>query len=80
MAPGDKRRGSGRGCIDFLSFPWSILGSPGARADTLAIHAGQAYAAPLDYAPLPKAVVAMVEKTIQGLQVQGKPVSLAAAK
>ena len=45
-----------------------------------AVHAGQAYAAPLDYAPLPKPVVGMVEKTIQGLLVQGKPVSLAAAK
>jgi phosphate transport system substrate-binding protein len=44
-----------------------------------AVHAGQAFAAPLDYAPLPKAVVGMVEKTIRGLTVQGKPVSLAAA-
>jgi len=45
-----------------------------------AIHEGQAVAAPLDYAPLPKAVVSMVEKTVQGLQVQGKPVPLASSK
>jgi hypothetical protein len=42
-----------------------------------AVHAGQAMAIPLDYAPLPKPVVANVEKTIQGLLVQGKPVALA---
>ena len=42
-----------------------------------AIHQGQAMAPPLDYAPLPKPVVSMAEKTIQGLQVQGKPVPLA---
>jgi len=45
-----------------------------------AIHDGQKLAAPLDYAPLPKSVVSMVEKTVQGLQVQGKPVTLAAAQ
>ena len=44
-----------------------------------AVHAGQGFAAPLDYAPLPKPVVAMVEKTIRDLTVQGKPVHLAAA-
>ncbi len=43
-----------------------------------AVHDGQAFAAPLDYAPLPKAVVANVEKTIHGLLVQGKPVQIAA--
>jgi phosphate transport system substrate-binding protein len=42
-----------------------------------ATHDGQALAAPLDYAPLPKAVVAMVEKTLKTLTVQGKPVHLA---
>jgi phosphate transport system substrate-binding protein len=45
-----------------------------------AMHDGQAMAAPLDYAPLPKAVVAMVEKTIQGLTVQGKTVPVASAR
>ena len=45
-----------------------------------AIHDGQKLAAPLDYAPLPKSVVSMVEKTVRGLQVQGKPVTLAAAQ
>jgi len=42
-----------------------------------AVHAGQAMAIPLDYAPLPRPVVANVEKTIQGLLVQGKPVPIA---
>jgi phosphate transport system substrate-binding protein len=45
-----------------------------------AIHDGQATAAPLEYAPLPAAVVKMLEKTVQELTVQGKPVSVAAAK
>jgi len=45
-----------------------------------AVRDGQQLAGPLDYAPLPKSVVALVEKTIQGLQVQGKPVSLASSK
>jgi phosphate transport system substrate-binding protein len=40
-------------------------------------HDGQAVAAPLDYAPLPKSVVAQVEKTLKSLTVQGKPVHLA---
>jgi phosphate transport system substrate-binding protein len=43
-----------------------------------ATHEGQKEAAPLDYAPLPKAVVGMVEKTIKSMTVQGKPVPLAA--
>jgi phosphate transport system substrate-binding protein len=42
-----------------------------------ATHDGQAMAAPLDYAPLPKSVVGMVEKTLKTLTVQGKPVHLA---
>ncbi len=42
-----------------------------------ATHEGQAYAEALDYAPLPKAVVAKVSKTIEGLHVVGKPVRLA---
>jgi phosphate transport system substrate-binding protein len=45
-----------------------------------AIHDGQATAAPLEYAPLPGPVVKMLEKTVQELTVQGKPVSVAAAK
>jgi phosphate transport system substrate-binding protein len=45
-----------------------------------AIHDGQATAAPLEYAPLPAAVVKMLEKTVQELTVQGKPVSVAASK
>lgn len=42
-----------------------------------AIHGGQALATPLDYAPLPAAVVTMVEKTVRGLRVQGKPIKVA---
>ena len=45
-----------------------------------AIHDGQAAAAPLDYAPLPKAVVAKVAKQLQSMTVQGKPASLAASR
>jgi phosphate transport system substrate-binding protein len=45
-----------------------------------AVHQGQGLAAPLDYAPLPLPVVRKLEKTIQGLQVQGKPVPLADAR
>ncbi|HTP27020.1 MAG TPA: phosphate ABC transporter substrate-binding protein PstS [Anaeromyxobacteraceae bacterium] len=45
-----------------------------------AIHEGQASAAALDYAPLPKKVVAMVEKTLESMTVQGKPISLASSR
>jgi len=45
-----------------------------------ATHEGQATAASLEYAPLAKPVVAMVERTIKSLTVQGKPVSVAAAR
>jgi phosphate transport system substrate-binding protein len=39
-----------------------------------AIHDGQALAAPLDYAPLPNAVVAKVEAALRTISVQGKSV------
>ncbi|HWE27376.1 MAG TPA: phosphate ABC transporter substrate-binding protein PstS [Polyangia bacterium] len=39
-----------------------------------AIHDGQKLAAPLDYAPLPKAVVAKVEHELRGITVAGKSV------
>jgi phosphate transport system substrate-binding protein len=42
-----------------------------------ATHDGQQAAPALDYAPLPKAVVTMVEKTLGTLTVQGKTVRLA---
>ncbi len=42
-----------------------------------AIHDGQKLAGPLDYAPLPAAVVAKIEAKLKTLTVQGKPVSLA---
>ncbi len=45
-----------------------------------AIHDGQASAAGLDYAPLPAAVVAKVEKKLEAMTVQGKPISLASTR
>jgi phosphate transport system substrate-binding protein len=45
-----------------------------------AIHDGQRSAPGLDYAPLPKAVVTKIEKTLESLTVQGKPVSLASSR
>jgi phosphate transport system substrate-binding protein len=45
-----------------------------------AIHEGQKAAAPLDYAPLPRSVVQMVEQTVRELSVEGKPVSLAGTR
>jgi len=45
-----------------------------------AVHEGQATTASLDYAPLPKAVVAKVEKTLGSLTVQGKPVPLVSSR
>jgi phosphate transport system substrate-binding protein len=41
-----------------------------------AVHQGQAYAAPLDYAPLPAPVVAQVEQALESLTVQGRPIDL----
>lgn len=41
-----------------------------------AVHDGQKYAQPLDYAPLPTAVVEKVSTKIKGFTVQGKPVAL----
>jgi phosphate transport system substrate-binding protein len=38
---------------------------------------GQKMAGPLDYAPLPQAVVQRIERTLKSLTVQGKPVNLA---
>jgi len=45
-----------------------------------AIHDGQKLAAPLDYAPLPKAVVAKVEGTVKSITVKGAKSDLATAK
>jgi phosphate transport system substrate-binding protein len=43
-------------------------------------HEGQAAARPLDYAPLPGAVVAKVEKKLRSLTVQGRAVPLASSR
>ena len=45
-----------------------------------AVHDGQQSAASLDYAPLPTPVVAKIEKTLESLTVQGKPVPLASSR
>jgi phosphate transport system substrate-binding protein len=42
-----------------------------------ATHEGQKFAEPLDYAPLPLAVVKKVEATLKSTTVQGKPVNVA---
>ena len=39
-----------------------------------AIHDGPKLAGPLDYAPLPRAVVAKVERALRGITVGGKSV------
>jgi phosphate transport system substrate-binding protein len=44
-----------------------------------AVHDGQRYAEPLDYAPLPKKVVEMVSAKLESLTVQGKPAALRTA-
>ncbi|HET6438669.1 MAG TPA: hypothetical protein VFG59_11440, partial [Anaeromyxobacter sp.] len=41
-----------------------------------AVHDGQKFAEPLDYAPLPSAVVEKVSAKLRQLKVQGKPVQL----
>jgi phosphate transport system substrate-binding protein len=80
---------SGKEAWPIAAFTWILVhkdakdplkGQALARFLWWAIHEGQATATGLEYAPLPKPVVAMVEKTIQSLQVQGKPVGVAAAQ
>jgi phosphate transport system substrate-binding protein len=77
---------SGKSAYPIASFTYLLVHKDAkdkAKGDAMvkflwwAVHAGQAMAIPLDYAPLPKPVVTSVEKTIQGLLVQGKPVALA---
>jgi phosphate transport system substrate-binding protein len=43
-----------------------------------ALHDGRDLEQPLEYAPLPRSVAAKVEKTLDGLTVQGQPLHLAA--
>jgi phosphate transport system substrate-binding protein len=45
-----------------------------------AVHDGERYAEPLDYAPLPKAVVAKVEAKLKSFTARGKPVDIATAR
>jgi len=79
---------SGKDAWPIAAFTWLLVhkdtrdpvkGEAVAKFLWWAVHEGQATAASLEYAPLPKPVVVMVEKTIRSLQVQGKPVSIASA-
>jgi phosphate transport system substrate-binding protein len=45
-----------------------------------AVHDGQRFAEPLDYAPLPTAVVAKIEARLKSLTAQGKPVVISSAR
>jgi len=76
----------GKGSYPIASFTYLLVhkdARDGAKGKALveflwwAVHDGQQYAGPLDYAPLPRAVVEKVSATIQGLTVKGKPVSVA---
>jgi phosphate transport system substrate-binding protein len=79
---------AGKDAYPMASFTYLLIHADAkdkAKGDALvdflwwAIHGGQAYAAALDYAPLPRPVVSMVEKTIRSLKVQGKPATVAAS-
>ncbi len=72
----------GKGAYPISSFTYVLIykeQSDGAKGKAIAdflwwaIHDGQKTAGPLDYAPLPKAVVAKVELTLRTITVQGKP-------
>jgi phosphate transport system substrate-binding protein len=45
-----------------------------------AVHDGQRLATPLDYAPLPEAVVKKVEARLKTLTAQGRPIPVGAAR
>ena len=45
-----------------------------------AVHDGQRFAEPLDYAPLPKPVVAKVEAKLKSLTARGKPIAIGAGR
>ncbi|WP_242394565.1 phosphate ABC transporter substrate-binding protein PstS [Anaeromyxobacter oryzisoli] len=66
LVPGDLRDGAkGKAIVQFLWW---------------AVHDGQHLAAPLDYAPLPRAVVEKVSAKLKTLKVQGRPVALGASR
>jgi phosphate transport system substrate-binding protein len=80
---------AGKGAYPIASFTYLLVhqdakdplkGAALAKFLWWAVHEGQSAAAPLDYAPLPKPVVAKVEATIKGLTVQGKPISIASSR
>jgi phosphate transport system substrate-binding protein len=66
LVPKDQKDAAkGRALVQFLAW---------------AVHDGQRYAAPLDYAPLPASVVEKVSAKLRTLTVQGKPVDLASSR
>ncbi len=77
---------SGKGAYPMASFTYVLV--PRDQQDPVkakaivdflnwAVHAGQQYAAPLDYAPLPKAVAEKVTAKLKTLTAQGKPILVA---
>ncbi len=76
---------AGKTAYPMVSFTYLLIPkdiADGAKGKALveflwwAVHDGQKYAQPLDYAPLPAPVVEKVSAKIKGLTVQGKPVAL----
>jgi phosphate transport system substrate-binding protein len=67
----------------YLLVPRSLANGPKSEALVnflwWAVHDGQKFAEPLDYAPLPKAVVEKVSAQIKALTIAGKPVVIAGA-
>jgi phosphate transport system substrate-binding protein len=79
----------GKAAYPMASFTYLLI--PGDQADHAkgtalihflwwAVHDGQKFAAPLDYAPLPKPVVEQVSAKIKSLTVAGKPVNVASSR
>lgn len=66
--------------LSFLIVPRNAKPRP--KAEALArfvwwgLHDGQRYAAPLDYAPLPPAIVERAERSVKTLRADGKPIDL----
>jgi phosphate transport system substrate-binding protein len=60
----------------YRDLPDEAKGNALARFVWWATHAGQEFTSPLDYAPLPPRVVAIVERAIRALTADGRPVQL----
>jgi phosphate transport system substrate-binding protein len=80
---------SGKDAYPMASFTYILVPQDlpdGAKGPALvnflwwAVHDGQRFGEPLDYAPLPKPVVAKVEAKLKSLTAQGKPVAISSAR